>query len=338
MEMNEPLLSVIVPVYNIENYIGECVQSLIGQTYRNMEIILVDDGSTDRSGDVCDDYATKDDRIVVVHKTNGGVNSARNAALNVAKGKYLTFVDGDDKILKDTFGLNIQILENDHSIDFVQFPVKKVDVMTSDILENLTYHNITIEGKFDLMLNSINGRKINCFLCSKIFKRDIFNFILNEDLVISEDIYHSVDIVRRIDKVFLSDKGLYVYQSRENSAVNSLFTDKKLKNIITSKAYQLDYFHSFRQPSCAYVTAFLEGYMYLLSLMVRKNSHNTEKSLVCQYRKFLHHESMGIKNILFCNLALKDKTKILVLKTLGERLFRWLYVSFVIKKLNFVKG
>jgi len=302
-----------------------------------MEIILVDDGSTDRSGDVCDDYARKDDRIVVVHKANGGVNSARNAGLSIAKGKYLTFVDGDDKIEKDTFSLNVQILENDHSIDFVQFPVKKVDVITSDILENLTYHDITIEGKYDLMLNSINGRKINCSLWSKIFKREIFDFTLNEDLVISEDIYHCGDIVRRIDKVFLSDKGLYVYQRRENSAVNSVFTDKKLKDIIVSKAYQLDYFHSFRQPSCAYVIAFLEGYMNLLSLMIRMNNYNAEKYLVEQYRKLLHHESMGIKNFLSFSLALKDKIKILVLKTLGERLFRRLYVSFAVARLNFVK-
>jgi len=337
MEMNEPLLSVIVPVYNIEDYIGECVQSLIGQTYRNMEIILVDDGSTDRSGDVCDDYATKEDRIVVVHKTNGGVNSARNAALNVAKGKYLTFVDGDDKILKDTFGLNIQILESDPSIDFVQFPLKRVDVVTSSILEELTYHDITIVGKFDLMLNYINGRKINCSLGSKIFRRDIFDFRLNEDLVISEDGYHCVDIVMRIDKAFLSDKGLYVYQSRDNSAVNSPFTDKKLKDMAVSKAYQLDYFHLFRQPSCAYVIAFLDGYRYLLYLLIRNNSYKAEEYLVRQYRKFVHHESMGIKNLLSCKIALKDKIKILVLKTFGERLFRWLYVSFVIKKLNFVK-
>ena len=91
-------ISVIVPVYNVKRYLRRCVDSIINQTYRNLQIILVDDGSKDSSGDICDEYASKDKRIIVIHKANGGLGSARNAGIEKAIGKYLTFVDGDDSI------------------------------------------------------------------------------------------------------------------------------------------------------------------------------------------------------------------------------------------------
>ena len=91
-----PLVSVIVPVYNVEKYIGCCVQSILAQTFSDFELILVDDGSTDQSGAICDAYAAKDSRVVVIHKENGGVSSARNLGLNQASGEYITFVDSDD--------------------------------------------------------------------------------------------------------------------------------------------------------------------------------------------------------------------------------------------------
>ena len=92
----EPLISVIIPVYRVERFLSRCIDSVIGQTYKNLEIILVDDGSPDRCGDICDEYACKDQRIKVIHKENGGVSSARNAGLDIAKGAYVTFIDSDD--------------------------------------------------------------------------------------------------------------------------------------------------------------------------------------------------------------------------------------------------
>lgn len=99
--MNKPLISVIVPVYNVEKFLSRCLNSILAQTYNNLEVILVDDGSTDNSGKICDDYALKDKRIRVIHKQNGGVSSARNMALSVAKGEYIGFVDSDDYIEND---------------------------------------------------------------------------------------------------------------------------------------------------------------------------------------------------------------------------------------------
>lgn len=93
--MNE-LVSIVVPIYNVEKYIDRCLETIVKQTYQNLEIILVDDGSTDLSGEKCDLWKKKDNRIIVIHKENGGLSSARNAGINIANGKYISFVDSDD--------------------------------------------------------------------------------------------------------------------------------------------------------------------------------------------------------------------------------------------------
>ena len=112
-----PLISVIVPVYNIEHYIARCVQSIINQDYPNLEVILIDDGSTDLSGKICDDFLEKDTRVKVIHKINGGLSSARNTGLDVALGKYISFIDGDDWVQKDFYStLLTKIRDNDADI------------------------------------------------------------------------------------------------------------------------------------------------------------------------------------------------------------------------------
>ncbi len=117
--MNECLISVIVPVYNVARYLNECVESIINQTYSLLEIILVDDGSTDCSGKICDKYADMDDRVSVIHKENGGLVTARKAGLSVAKGKYIGFVDGDDYIEADFYEALYKEME-EKNIDFIQ--------------------------------------------------------------------------------------------------------------------------------------------------------------------------------------------------------------------------
>ena len=99
--MNNSLISVIVPIYKSEKYLEKCIESIIGQTYKNIEIILVDDGSEDRCGEICDAYSLKDNRIKVIHKKNGGISDARNAGLDIATGEYIGFVDSDDYIAND---------------------------------------------------------------------------------------------------------------------------------------------------------------------------------------------------------------------------------------------
>lgn len=117
---HDPLVTIIVPVYNVEKYLKKCVDSILNQTYKNIEVILIDDGSSasDKSPIICDEYAKKDKRIKVIHKINGGLSSARNAGLDIAKGDYIYFVDSDDWIDKDTIKDNIKILVEKKQILF----------------------------------------------------------------------------------------------------------------------------------------------------------------------------------------------------------------------------
>lgn len=116
-----PLVSVIVPVYNVETYLRQCLDSIIGQTYSQLEIILVDDGSTDSSGAICDEYARLDSRIHVIHKANGGLSSARNAGLDIALGEYISFVDSDDWLELEMYQELVSIMEERNHLDLVKF-------------------------------------------------------------------------------------------------------------------------------------------------------------------------------------------------------------------------
>ncbi|MBO5142223.1 MAG: glycosyltransferase family 2 protein, partial [Clostridia bacterium] len=109
--MNDKLVSIIVPIYNVEEYLEDCINSLIAQTYKNIEIILIDDGSKDRSGKICDSYSKIDKRIRVIHKKNEGLSSARNKGLEESKGEYISFIDSDDKIDIDFIALLMEHIE-----------------------------------------------------------------------------------------------------------------------------------------------------------------------------------------------------------------------------------
>ena len=113
--MDEKLVSVIIPAYNIEDYIGRCLDSIISQTYKNLEIIVVDDGSRDYTGEILDNYAKKDRRIKVIHKENGGVSSARNKGIEAAEGDYIGFIDGDDLIEPGMYKTLVDLLEEENA-------------------------------------------------------------------------------------------------------------------------------------------------------------------------------------------------------------------------------
>ena len=171
------LISVIVPVYNVKDYLDECVSSLIAQTYKQLEIILVDDGSKDGSGELCDKYANDDDRIKVIHKSNGGLSSARNAGLDVARGEFVGFVDSDDFLAVDMYQmLHAEMVKNE-----------KVGICSCMIFQ---YYNCesriyrkewnVSEPRFvreDNFVSDFISAKRNFVICSKLFRADVIDSV-----------------------------------------------------------------------------------------------------------------------------------------------------------------
>ena len=210
------LISVIVPVYNVEKYLEKCVSSIINQTYKNLEIMLVDDGSTDSSGKMCDEFAKKDDRIKVIHKPNGGLSDARNSALKIAKGDYIGFVDSDDYIADDMFETLCDLMEDNNSdISIVSFYEiynnKLIGVRDSKELENMT----KLEAMEELLIDS----KIQSYAWNKLFKRELFDGLEFPTGKNFEDIATTLLLFERANKVTLLEEPKYYYLRRDDSIV-----------------------------------------------------------------------------------------------------------------------
>lgn len=221
----EDLISVIVPIYNIEQYVGFCIESLIKQTYRNLEVILVDDGSTDRSGALCDLYATKDQRIKVIHKENGGLVSARKAGVKVASGAYIGYVDGDDWVEPDFYeGLHRTALKAEadivcagYSRDFFDQHVK----CSNNILDGI-YEGEGLKKLYTQMMSEDDCFTIGVttYVWNKLFRAEIVRDVqlaVDEGITIGEDAAVTYPALLRARRVYICDNSSYHYRQREGS-------------------------------------------------------------------------------------------------------------------------
>lgn len=223
--MSHPLLSIIVPVYNVEPYITACLDSVLAQSFQDFEVILADDGSTDNSGKICDAYAARDPRFQVIHKINGGVSSARNAALEIHRGKYLTMLDPDDAVSPDTYE-NVLYLEEHPEVDILQFPY--VNCYSNGKVDELLIPSQTFEGKEEILKNWWEGNILHFANLNKIFRASVFEGIRYREGHLSEDTYLIADFIEKANRVFISEKGRYFYQIRDNSLTASYDFNKHI--------------------------------------------------------------------------------------------------------------
>ncbi|MBX9136408.1 MULTISPECIES: glycosyltransferase [unclassified Clostridium] len=227
------LISIIVPVYNVEKYLEKCIESILNQTYENIEIILVDDGSTDNSLNICNFYASKDKRIKVIHQENRGVSYARNVGLNLAKGDYIGFVDSDDYIEDNMYEILINdILENDSDISICGFKQLTLD---NNIIFNYGTNKKIVLSKEKALEGFISDKFIKEFMYApwnKLYKRSIVtNVKFRTDLRIGEDLLFVFECLEKSNKISLYDTCKYNYINRENSLMTSKFSEKRLDYI-----------------------------------------------------------------------------------------------------------
>lgn len=214
------LISVIVPVYNVEKYLERCVDSLLAQTYKNLEIILVDDGSTDRSGEICDKYRLCDDRIIVVHKENGGLSSARNAGLEIASGEYIGFIDSDDWVDKKMYEVLLQNLVI-HNAD-----ISDVDSITIDhygFIENKE-ERIDVKDGQNMLKDYFILDKYS--VCRKLYKKEVIGSDRFPIGKINEDICTNYKFLKNASRIVKSSLIMYYYFTNPNSITGTMFKEK----------------------------------------------------------------------------------------------------------------
>ena len=224
--MRDPLISVIVPVYKAEGYLERCVGSIRSQTYPNLEIILVDDGSPDRSGELCDKFAREDSRIRVLHVKNGGPASARNAGLDAMTGEYVAFVDSDDDILPEMFqSLYGLILE--HQADIACCGTIKVNDRGPCGYFNEKLDDFLILDKKEAVRELLENCRITDSLWDKLYHKRIFEGLRMVEGVLYEDFDILCQCIHRADRVVYTGKPMYHYYLSQNSVMRSAFKAKQ---------------------------------------------------------------------------------------------------------------
>ncbi len=223
-------LSVVIPVYNVEKYLIECIESVCMQSYRNLEIILVNDGSTDGSLKICEDFASKDSRIMVVSQENGGLSAARNTGIKHATGDYITFIDSDDYVDINMFSYMIEQMEKENAdisvCNFEKFwgnSTEKKDLLYNDS-ESLT--SIDALGKL-----YTDEQVIYVTAWGKIYRRDFFDDITYPVGRINEDVFTTYKTYAKAEKIIYLDMPFYKYRQREGSIIHTPFSIKNLDSL-----------------------------------------------------------------------------------------------------------
>lgn len=239
----EKLISVIVPVYKVEQYLEKCIDSIINQTYKNLEIILVDDGSPDNCGKICDDYAEKDSRIKVVHKENGGLSDARNAGYEFVNGEYISFIDSDDYIATDFYEILVNTMVKENS-----------DIVECGVVKFCENEDIKTENKNPVVRSFDTVEALESLVEEKDFHQHVWNKLYKTELVmdvkfekgkLNEDEFWTYQIFGKAKKVSRISVGLYYYLQRGGSIMGNSYNLRRLDALeaLSQRQKYLDEFY-----------------------------------------------------------------------------------------------
>ncbi|MDC0372101.1 glycosyltransferase [Flavobacteriaceae bacterium] len=322
--MKNPVLSIIVPIYNVEEFLEECIESILNQSFKDFELILVNDGSTDRCPEICDDYAIRDQRVIVINKINGGLSSARNAGIDAAKGSYLSFVDSDDFISSDYYEKNINYL--------LTHPNTNILVLQVCYYDNI--QNIVIPNKSRKLLNKediINYMMSKDYVGSawiSIYKKEIFDNLRYPEGKIFEDGFILIDIIENANHVFISDIGTYYYRKRYGSIMLKKKNLKDWYDILTTHSKQLDFCYSISDNKKLFIAKYERCHLALIYALIEypNESFKVFKTKFEQY----NYSFLQLYNV----VNTKSMIKLYILKLFGFSFMVKLYKSINIYKVN----
>lgn len=322
--MKEDLISIIIPVYNVEKYLDKCIESIINQTYNNIEIILVDDGSTDNSGKICDKYREKDNRIKVIHKENGGLSDARNHGLDIAKGKYVTFIDSDDFINEKFCEILLTNLKNNNS-DISCCKMREFSDNYTIINENDNRTDLIIKhcNKIEALTKVLYQIEMDSSVCNKLFKIQLFKDIEFPKGRYFEDLATIYKIILKSNNVTYTNERLYYYYQRKTSILHS-GNEKKIEDLIITIEElnkKLNTIEELREPLNARI---MNAFFYVHRLTKNRTRKKESTIQIKRLRKEVKKDKnislktkIGIK-ISYFGLWLVDYIYILKAKLKGE--------------------
>jgi Glycosyltransferases involved in cell wall biogenesis len=307
-------LSVIIPAYNVAEYIGACLDSVVNQTYRDLEIIVVNDGSKDNTGDIISRYK-EDNRIIIIDKSNGGLSDARNTGIARATGDLITFLDGDDSLSNDCYESNIGYFTEDADLDMVQFPVMFDWQSSHQYLRKPPYRIIHGDDVFalwwknDLLIYSA---------WNKIYRREIFLTLTYPRGKCFEDMYIVPDLARRIAKALVSESGIYYYRYRPGSILNSTLSYGKHRD-------QLDAMMRIYDKSRLYPILKKERAEFWINIVwwqLYSLHHYLKEERQSSIQELRKHP-LSILDFINGKMSVKNRIRIFTLKVLGfPNLFR----------------
>lgn len=292
--MEEKLFSIIVPVYKVEKYLNQCVDSLLNQTYKNFEVILVDDGSPDNCPAICDEYAEKDNRIKVVHKSNGGLSNARNEGVKNANGKYLLFVDSDDYYGDNEFLYKLSEHIKKYSSQVVNFPFRTFSAKTGEFYGDQAYSldEITLNGlksKKEQIQFLIENDKLQISACTYAIKRLLFieKELFFEEGLLSEDVEWAMRMLSVVEKIsFLNAPGLYSRRGREGS-ISSSIKHKNISDLIYIIEKNINKFKSADYEVEKILLNYISyQYTIVLALLCRVNDKKFERETLKKLKNY----------------------------------------------------
>lgn len=226
--MTQPLISVIVPCYNVEEYLPRCVESVLNQTYRNLEILLVDDGSPDRCGEICDGYAAVDSRVKVIHKENGGLSDARNVALDVMKGEYVTFVDSDDYVAADYVEYLYKLIVKEKAcLSVMNFQPFVEGTMPKDCGGEIAINIFSVEGA---LIQMFYQQAFDTAAWGKMYHSLLFDEVRYPKNLLYEDLATTYRLIMKCSQIVCSDYRGYFYLHRSTSIEGTPFKPLKYES------------------------------------------------------------------------------------------------------------
>ena len=311
--MDNELISVIIPVYNVEQYLEKCIDSIINETYKNLEIILVDDGSTDNSGKLCDLLAKKDSRIVVYHKENGGLSSARNFGIDKANGEFIGFIDSDDYIDNDMYETLHNLIKKDKSdvsmCGLYNIYANRKDSQVKEVKKYLMNAEEAIQMVLDSKITSVTA-------VNKLYRKEIFNDLRYDLGKTSEDAFIIVRLLDKCNLISVTNERKYYYYHRANSITKKPFSEKS-RDVLD--AYNLNYSiveKKYPKIISSAKRRVLWAYFYVLDLLCVSEDRGKHDELANELIHKLKKDTIFILNspyftlkrkILFISLFISEK-------------------------------